>query len=418
MNNNYANNKSIEKSDKKRLDLSYLKTYTLDDISTNEIDDGISLEIIGDEEWVWIHIADPARIASFNSLLDINAREKATSIYLVENVKSMFPIELAIDNFSLNAGIRCPALSVAARFSNDGKIIDTKLCRSWIKPKYRLTYEDGDQLIELAPPGDKDLAYISEILEKRLKYRIKNGAVIIEQPQGRMKLTDGRIDIQIIENTKSRLLIREAMILMGTIVSMYGRLKDIPLPYRTQSKSYIPSADELTLLPEGCIRNSIIRKHLSKASVSTSPGEHFSLGLSSYVQASSPIRRYSDLIAHHQLIAYLEQKTPISREVLSNILQELNAPLRQAIEITREDQSHWRAKWFQERDKMIFLGVFLRWLKKETNIALIYIDSIAMEIPSKMEKDVDPILGAEVLVNVLSVRPEINDLRLFANLKN
>ncbi|MFL0753277.1 MAG: RNB domain-containing ribonuclease, partial [Prochlorococcus sp.] len=75
------------------------------------------------------------------------------------------------------------------------------------------------------------------------------------------------------------------------------------------------------------MRNSAIKRCLCRGVLGTRPMPHFSLGLSAYVQASSPIRRYSDLLAHRQMIAQLEQQQPLSEHALMQYLDALNTPL-------------------------------------------------------------------------------------------
>ena len=95
-----------------RVDLTALSTgLHLDDAGTREIDDGLSLEP-GDQLWIWIHIADPARLIEADSPLDLEARRRATSLYLADGVLPMLPLEFAADVLSLRAGQRCAALSV------------------------------------------------------------------------------------------------------------------------------------------------------------------------------------------------------------------------------------------------------------------------------------------------------------------
>ena len=65
---------------------------------------------------------------------------------------------------SLRAGETCAALSAGVRLDAEGAVQESRICRSWVRPRYGLTYDDGDELIELAPPGDEDLADLSLLL--------------------------------------------------------------------------------------------------------------------------------------------------------------------------------------------------------------------------------------------------------------
>ena len=98
--------------DEARKDLTALVTYTIDDISTREIDDGLALEPRAEGDWIWVHIADPARLIAPGSELDREARRRGTSLYLADGCQPMLPMALAADGLSLRSGKRCAALSV------------------------------------------------------------------------------------------------------------------------------------------------------------------------------------------------------------------------------------------------------------------------------------------------------------------
>ena len=127
--------------DDTRVDLTAQRVYTLDDASTQEIDDGLALEPGDGGPWIWIHIADPARLIEPDSPLDREARRRATSLYLADGVLPMLPLKLATEIFSLRAGQRCPALSVGVLLDDEGAVLASRCQRSWVQPRYRLTYE-------------------------------------------------------------------------------------------------------------------------------------------------------------------------------------------------------------------------------------------------------------------------------------
>ncbi|HEY9701531.1 MAG TPA: RNB domain-containing ribonuclease, partial [Allocoleopsis sp.] len=92
---NYAI-KEPDLNDTERLDLTKLKVYTIDDESTTEIDDGVSVETLADgRQKLWIHIADPSSIVKPNSELDLEARKRSTTLYLPTGMVPMFPPDLA-----------------------------------------------------------------------------------------------------------------------------------------------------------------------------------------------------------------------------------------------------------------------------------------------------------------------------------
>ena len=392
--------------DEYRADLTALTTYTVDDITTREIDDGLSLEPKPDGDWIWIHIADPARLIAPDSPLDREARRRATSLYLADGCQPMLPMQLAADVLSLRSGQRCPALSVGVLLEPEGSIAQHRITRSWVQPRYRLNYEDADELIELAPPGDEDLARMASLLQQRARWRLEQGAVSFDRPEGRFRRNDGQLELQLIDFSASRQMVSEAMLLMGAVVAGIGRDYQLPLPFRSQVRAELPTKAELEQIPDGPARDAAVQRCLSRGVQGTTPLPHFSLGLEAYVQATSPIRRYSDLLVHRQLIANLDQQVPLTNDHLVDVINELDNPMRQAIQISREDQRHWQRIWFAGHAGQVWSMQFLRWLRQQDRLALLHVNDLAMGIVGRLELE-DPLPGQALQCEV--VVPEDNE---------
>lgn len=386
--------------DEYRADLTALTTYTVDDITTREIDDGLSLEPKPDGDWIWIHIADPARLIAPDSPLDREARRRATSLYLADGCQPMLPMQLAADVLSLRSGQRCPALSVGVLLEPEGSIAQHRITRSWVQPRYRLNYEDADELIELAPPGDEDLARMASLLQQRARWRLEQGAVSFDRPEGRFRRNDGQLELQLIDFSASRQMVSEAMLLMGAVVASIGRDNQLPLPFRSQARAELPAKAELEQIPDGPARDAAVQRCLSRGVQGTTPLPHFSLGLEAYVQATSPIRRYSDLLVHRQLIANLDQQEPLTNDQLADVINELDNPMRQAIQISREDQRHWQRIWFAGHAGQVWSMQFLRWLRQQDRLALLHVNDLAMGIVGRLELE-DPQPGQALQCEVV-----------------
>ena len=165
---------------------------------------------------------------------------------------------------------------------------------------------------------------------------------MFDRPEGRFRRSDGALTLQVIDPSPSRLMVSEAMLLMGAVVAGFGQEHSLPLPFRSQPAAELPSSDELDRIPEGPARDAAIKRCLSRGVQGTRAMPHFSLGLEAYVQATSPIRRYADLVAHRQIIAQLSALAPMDEERLREVIDDLDDPLRQSIQISREDQRHWQ----------------------------------------------------------------------------
>lgn len=400
--------------DEQRLDLTSQHCVTIDDDDTRDIDDGLALERgPGERERLWIHVADPGRLIEPDSPLDLEARRRGTSLYLARGTLPMFPLQLSTGPFSLRAGQRCAAWSVWVELEASGAVAASGVERTWIRPAYRLSYADADELIELAPPQERDLARLHDLLLRRRQWRVERGALLLDQPEGRIRDAQGQPTLDVTEPGASRLMVAEAMILAGAVVAELGRQQQLALPYRSQLPAELPPATELEALPPGPVRHAAIRRCLSRGHSGVEPAPHFSLGLAAYVQATSPIRRYGDLVVQRQLLAMREGRPPLTADQLHDLLASLEAPLREAVQISREDQRHWQQVWFAEHRGQTWRVQFLRWLRPQDRLGLVHCEELAMDLPAECPAGSQPADG--LLLRVHLVDPLRDQLRLIAS---
>ncbi|MFN9944875.1 MAG: RNB domain-containing ribonuclease, partial [bacterium] len=124
-----------------------------------------------------------------------------------------------------------------------------------------------------------------------------------------------------------------------------------------------------------------MRRCLSRGQLGSAPSPHFSLGLPAYVQATSPIRRYGDLVVQRQLAHAQEGRPPLPAEELDALLAELEPALRQGVAISRDDQRHWQQVWFAQEKRPEWRGCFLRWLRPQDQLGLVHLEELAMDLP-------------------------------------
>ena len=402
--------------DDHRLDLTDLHTVTIDDDDTLDIDDGLSLqEGPADRPRLWIHVADPGRSLVSGSPLDLEARRRGSSLYLARGTLPMFPAQLANGPFSLVSGRRCPAWSLWVELDDFGAVAAYGLQRSWIRPAYRLSYADADELIELAPPQEKPLLDLHGLLQRRRRWRQQQGALCLDQSEGRIRCRGNdpeRSELEITEPSSSRLMVAEAMILAGAVIGAHGRHSGLALPFRSQQASELPAASDLDALPPGPVRHAAIKRCLNRGHMGVSAAAHFSLGLDAYVQATSPIRRYGDLLVQRQLAAQLEGAMPLDADALGQLLSEIEAPIRQGLQISREDQRHWQQVWFEQNPQPEWQGLFLRWLRPQDQLGLVHLEDLALELPCHCPPRSEP--ADRLLVRVREVDSLRDQLRLEA----
>ena len=399
--------------DETRKDRTSLHCVTIDDEDTQDLDDGLSLEPLdGGGERLWIHVADPGRLIPAGDPLDREACRRASSLYLARGIEPMFPWELSCRALSLRAGRRCAAWSIWAELDAEGAVAASGLERTWIRPAYRLSYSDADELIELAPPEEADLARLDQLLQRRRRWRLARGALLLDQPEGRVRCRDNTPQLEVTEPSAGRLLVAEAMILAGAVVATFGANHGLALPYRSQLPGTLPTSTALQQLPPGPVRHAQLKQGLSRGLTQASPAPHFSLGLQAYVQATSPIRRYGDLLVQRQLAALLAGQEPLDQLAVQQQLSDLAEPLRQGNQISRDDQRHWRQVWFAAHRSDQWQGLFLRWLREADHLGLIWIEALAMELACHCPLGSQP--GDALAVRVHRVDPLQDCLQLRA----
>jgi exoribonuclease II len=134
--------------------------------------------------------------------------------------------------------------------------------------------------------------------------------------------------------------------------------------------------------------------------------------LPAYVQVTSPIRRYADLVAQRQLLALQQGSQPMVATDLAALLSDLDGPLRQGMQISREDQRHWQQVWFAAHGGQHWQACFLRWLRPQDRLGLVHVDALAMDLAAECPAGADP--GDLLQLRVQAVDPLRDQLRLQA----
>ena len=406
--------------DESRKDLTALRCFAIDSADTREVDDAIGIERRPDGNWIWIHIADPHRLIPPGSPLDLEARRRGSTLYLSGGLQPMLPLALAAGPLSLLPGRRQPAVSLAVQLNDYGEIISIESCRSWIKVSYRLSYEDADDLIELAPPEDPDLGDLHLLLEGRRRWRQTQGALLMDQAEGRLfrKNETGHLQLEISEPSPARLLVAEAMVLAGAAMAEWCNHHGLPMPYRGQPCGDAERMVTAERFAEGPVRWAHQRGALSRSRTSCVAEPHQSLGLQAYLQWTSPIRRYGDLLAHRQWLAQQgllqPDATPMSSDELSPLLEKSDQLSREASLIARQDQRQALLQWLEEDGPGPgpHTSILLRWLREDLQLALVRVDAWAMDLPARVEGSAAP--GDAIVVQVSEVSSANDVLRLTA----
>jgi exoribonuclease-2 len=137
---------------------------------------------------------------------------------------------------------------------------------------------------------------------------------------------------------------------------------------------------------------------------------HASLGLDNYIQVTSPIRRYTDLLAHFQLKAHLRgEDLPFSAEKLQEILYSVSSSAYEATLIERQTNRYWSLEYLRRNASCVWRVQVLRWLREEENLGLILLEDLGLELPHRFERSVA--LGDRLDVQVTRADPHRDEIR-------
>lgn len=326
-------------NDKDRVDIGNLEAWAIDSPWSHDPDDALSW----DGEAIWIHVADPASIITPDSLADKEAAIRSGTLYIPETTIPMLPSE-CLKRFSLGLSEGSRALSFRIKMDNIGLITEVELFYSFIKVK-RCSYEEADGLIE-----NGKLSELYEIANIRKNYRKKNGSVDINIPEIRIWVDDGECHISSVNSYHSEDLVKELMVLTGEAAARWAFERKIPFPYYSQE-----APGQQNELPSG-LAGEFAKRRLMKAGMAgVQPRAHQGLGVSMYTQVTSPLRRYTDLLAHQQIRAWLAEQSGQDKNLLLDN-DELSMKLAKAAAGTmalrkaeRQSELHWTLVWLQDR---------------------------------------------------------------------
>ncbi|MBF0227134.1 MAG: RNB domain-containing ribonuclease [Desulfobacterales bacterium] len=335
---------SLDNDSNKRKDFTYLPIITIDGQSTLDYDDALSLEKIGNLYQVGIHIADVGYIIKKGDFIDEEAFTRASSIYMPDKKISMLPHILSEDSCSLKAEEIRPAISIMATMNQFADILNYEIVPSFIKVKRQLSYSHVATILD----QDEELKMLFVLAQNFRQKRLDNGAVLINLPEINIWIgDDGDIVLKRSEKENhARILVSEMMILANWLMAKFIAENKIPAVFRSQGE---PSARLYKKNEEGSLfQNWMQRKHLNRFVLGTHPEHHSGLGLGAYVTATSPIRRYYDLITQRQIKAILGLEEPYSKEEVRMAMLSLEQPMRLISKIQILSYRYWLLKYLEK----------------------------------------------------------------------
>ncbi len=327
-----------------RVDLTHLTTITIDGQSTLDFDDALSIETREDHYLVGIHISDVAEVIKKGDLLDKEARSRGSSIYMPDNRISMAPTSLAENRLSLKKDNVRPAISTMVKISLSGDIVSYDIFASTIRVDHQLTYFEANVSAE----AGNAIATLYDIATRFREKRLNQGAIQIILPEVNIWLDESGLPVvnQINRESPSRMMIAEMMILSNWLSARFLSENQTPAIFRSQP---MPKHRILKNGSGTLFQNWMQRKQLSRFALAAEPESHSGLGLDAYVTASSPIRKYFDLVTQRQIRAVLGIEAAYSKKEIEEIIEQLAQPMADVGRIQFRRNRYWLLKHLEER---------------------------------------------------------------------
>lgn len=336
---------------KKRRDFRDTTTFTIDPEDAKDFDDALSFRKLDNGHYeIGVHIADVTHYVQPNSLLEREAYDRATSVYLVDRTIPMLPERLSNGLCSLRPNE--DKLTFAAVFEMDakGKIIEEWFGRTIIHSDKRFSYEEAQEVIEAGRGTfSEELTILNDLAKKLRKERFSKGAVNFETTEVKFKLDEKGRPLAVVPKVRkdAHKLIEEFMLLANKHVAAFVynykkgkekntyvyRIHDFPDPDKVKdfalfakqfghrmnveeasiSQSLNKLMNAIEGKPEQHVLEQLAIRTMAKAKYSTEPKGHFGLAFNHYSHFTSPIRRYPDMMAHRLLQHYLDDQKPVSK---------------------------------------------------------------------------------------------------------
>lgn len=325
-----------------------IEAFSVDSETTQDIDDAISFEMHGDRITLGVHISNVAHVVSRGSFLDQGTLERAETVYFPEERVDMFPRDLVSKKLSLTAGDLRPALSLFATFNKeDFTLIDYRFEATVVRISKNLTYTEATEMLHNTQWG-KVLVSLADSLRAE---RVDKGAFIVQLPELKIEVggQDGISVSKDYMDSPAHNVVSECMILMNRLCGDFFDKNAIPALFRSQTQDIDPEAGELD--PADVLFPVKVVKHLKPSFVAFVPEVHKSLGVSRYVQMTSPIRRYTDLLMQRQLISWLEeQRICYSESELEDMNTRVSLATREIKNAQRGRHRYWLMRYLLEKD--------------------------------------------------------------------
>ncbi|MGE7953159.1 ribonuclease R [Lysinibacillus xylanilyticus] len=387
-----------------RRDLRHETIVTIDGADAKDLDDAVTVTKNVDGTYkLGVHIADVSYYVTQGSVIDIEAYDRATSVYLTDRVIPMIPHRLSNGICSLNPQVDRLVLSCEMIIDANGNVISHEIFQSVIKTTERMTYKDVYKILEEQDealmvryeplvPMFKHMAELSNILRKKREMR---GAIDFDFKESKVIVDEDGwpVDIELRERTVAEKLIEDFMLAANETVAEHFHWMNVPFLYRIHEdpkpeklqrffefvtnfgilikgtgNTVHPKALQDVLkaiegMPEEPVISTMLLRSMQQAKYYPESLGHFGLSTDFYTHFTSPIRRYPDLIVHRLIRTYLLNKDT-SRETVAQwsmamdeIADHTSERERRAVDAERDTDALKKAQYMSDKIGEEFEGI-------------------------------------------------------------
>ena len=378
---------------KSRRDFRHIPTFTVDPVDAKDFDDALSVSQLENGNWeVGVHIADVTHYVKDGTLVEEEAKQRATSVYLVDRVVPMLPERLSNNICSLKPAEDKLTYSAVFEMNDKSEVINEWFGRTIINSDRRFSYNEAQQVIDTGEGDMQDQVLLLHKLAQQLRTkRFASGAFAFEKIEVRFDLDENGkpVGIKFREMGTANQLVEEFMLLANKHVAEYvgKKLKGKTFVYRIHDKpdpeklnnfshfitrfGYKLGDGEGTSLPKAMnklltsvagkkeqnIIETLALRSMAKAVYSTENIGHYGLSFKYYTHFTSPIRRYPDMMVHRLLTFYLAQENPGSQDKYEKMCEHSSKMERVASEAERASVKYKQVEYMSDKTGQAFEGV-------------------------------------------------------------
>ena len=377
-----------------RLDIRKTTTFTIDPKDAKDFDDALSVKKLKNGNWeVGVHIADVSHYVEKGGVIDKEAVERATSVYLVDRVIPMLPEVLSNNICSLKPSVDRLAYSILFEMDESANMLDYTIKKTVIHSDVRFTYQTAQDVID-----NKEGKLVTELLllDKLSKIlrekRQQNGSINFESTEVKFILdkNNNPIDVYFKESLSTNHLIEEFMLLANKTVAKHigfptkdaktfvYRIHDKPDSDRISTLNNIvkkfghsinnDNADKLSQSINKLLKNvrgkgeqqmveTLTIRSMAKAIYTTDNIGHFGLAFKHYSHFTSPIRRYPDLIVHRLLEQYINGGSSANKDTIEKICNHCSEMEKVSSRAERDSIKYMQVKFLKNKIGYTYNGV-------------------------------------------------------------